>query len=238
MALSPRVKFALAVGGGAAVAGAGVWVWTALTKDKPKGPRRDPILCPAAVGRDAAPTASVKRGDFVVIQLQSPDGSYHESTWATVIGKTAEELAVVITGEQLPEGVRPLATDKHGIRLGHRMLLKRDCVWEVFRPVKVGGQILCGPQVAELAKFLEDEDLGVVAGGLIIEQGDRARIIVGSKESFGNAWNEELWTRVVTISPTGQVITARVDDDPELTKRHGLTRGSIVRYNRDCVIGV
>lgn len=237
MPLSPRVRFALVAGGAAAIAGGGVWLWTTL-RPKPSLPDAPALLCPRHVGKAAAPSASVEPGDFVVVELQSPDGKFHESTWATVAAVAGNALVVILTGEQIPEGIRPLRTKQHGFRLGHKMILERDCIWEVFRPAEMTGQILCGPQILELAKFLEDDTLFPVASGLTVQQGDRAKIMVGSIESFGNAWNESLWTRIVTISPSGQVVTAKIQDEPELTERHGLVEGSIVRYNRDCVIGV
>jgi hypothetical protein len=200
-------------------------------------PRKGGLLCPRHVGRAPADTSGLGRGDFVVLQLQSADGSFSESTWATIVSKTGGHLVAVLSGEQIPEGVRPLHTARHGFRLGEHLVLDEGCVWDVFKPAEFEGRILCGPQVIDLGNFL-GEDIFPVAGGLIVDRNDRARIVVGSKESFGNAWHEFLWTRIATISPSGQVITALVEDDPELSSRHGLVRGSVVRFNRDCIIGV
>ena len=172
-----------------------------------------------------------------MIQVQSGDGKFSEATWATVLAKSDDTIFAAITGEQVEEGVRTLQTDKHGFRLGQTVLVTRDCIWEVFKPERFDGDILCGPQIRELAEFLKDDNLYPIAAGRTVEVGDRVQIVVGSKESFGNAWHEKLWTRIITISPSGQVITAMVDSEPEVTE-HGLARGSIVRFNRDCVIGV
>ncbi len=235
MAMRPQVKFALAAAGAAAAVGLGVWGWLAF-QPKPKK-KHGSLLCPAQAGRKAVPAETVGRGDFVVVQLQSADGKFHESTWATVLGETGDVLAVMLAGEQVEEGIRPLATDQHGFRLGDRMTLARDCIWELFRPEAFDGTILCGPQITELGEQV-GEDLFAVAAGLTVQRGDRARILVASKEAQGSVWHEEIWTRIATISPTGQVITALVDEDPEEIERHKLTRGSVVRFNRDCVIGV
>lgn len=236
MPMRPQLKFALAAGGAVVVGGLGYWAYSALRgEDKPQD---GSLLCPAAVGRDPAPSESVGRGDFVVIQLQSADRKFHESTWANVLGETGGVLVATIAGEQVAEGIRPLATDKHGFRLGDQITLDRACIWEVFRPEEFRGQILCGPQITELSDKLEDEDYFPVAGGLTVQRGDRARILVGSSVAHATDWHEPLWTRIATISPSGQVITAIVDQEPELSKRHHLSQGSVVRFNRDCVIGV
>lgn len=237
MALRPELRFALIAGASALIAGAaGVALWTAIRPRALPAPQGT-LRCPS----DPAPTASVRRGDFVILQLESADGSYHESTWATVLARTPDTLVAVLSGEQIAEGVRPLATDKHGFRLGEKMLVSPDCVWGVFHPTEMGdpdtgGTILCGPQIDELAQFLEDASLYAIAKGLTVEPGNRAEIVVASKASY-KAWSERLWTRIVTMSPNGQVMTARIDDDPEFTDNHTLVRGSIVRYNRDCIIG-
>ena len=122
--------------------------------------------------------------------------------------------------------------------LGHRLLLERDCIWEVFQPEPFEGQILCGPQIIELAELLGDADLFPVAGALTVQPGDPARIIVAQKGTATGAWSEKLWTQIKTISPTGQVITAIVTDEPQQSDRHELVAGSVVLYNRDCIIGV
>lgn len=235
MRLSRSTKIALGAGAATTIVGVAIWAWKARRTPQVAG--KGSLLCPADAGKTPAPAASVGRGDFVVVQLQSHDGKFSESTWATIAEDAGDVLVAVLTGEQISEGVRQLRTDKHGFRLGQRMILERECIWEVYRPEEYNGQILCGPQIVELAEHIGDETLYPVAGGLTVEPGDRAQIVIGSKESFGNAWNERLWTRIVTMSPSGQVITAWIEDEPELAE-HGLVRGSIVRFNRDCIIGV
>lgn len=236
MPMRPRVKFALAAGGAAVAIGFGAWAWTEL-RPTPTKKRHGSLLCPGKVGREPAPAETVGRGDFVVVQLQSADGKFHESTWATVLGETGDVVAVVLAGEQIAEGIRPLATDKHGFRLGDRLTVARDCIWELFRPTAFRGQILCGPRITELGEAI-GEEMVPVAAGLTVQRGDRARVLVASKTAQGTAWHEKIWTRIATISPSGQVITAVVDEDPQKTERHKLTRGSVIRFNRDCVIGV
>jgi hypothetical protein len=237
--MSPRVKFALGLGGVVAVAGGAAWAISSLTDDRKKigkgGPGR--LFCPREGGRVPAPSHLLERGDFVVVQLRSADGAFSEPTWATILDASGDDLVAVISGEQVEEGVRPIATDKHGFRLGHQLVLERDCIWEVFHPTDSLGQILCGPQIDELAKFT-GEAFMPVRGGLTVEAGDGARVIVADKASFGNTWWEPLWTRIVNVSATGQILTAIVDEDPKQGERHGLVRGSVLRFNRDCVIGV
>ena len=241
MALRPNVRFALIAGTAAAIAGGvGLWMWSATRPQPAAIPGSGSLLCPTDVGKDPV-LAKIARGDFVIVQLQSPDGDYSESTWATVLSKTGDTIVAVISGEQIPEGVRSLATDKHGFRLGDRIFIEHTCVWEVFHPGDLGeGEIFCGPQVTDLAEFLEDENLYPIARGKTVQPGDRAQILVASKMARGTAWHERLWTQIVRISRRGQVITAQIDQDPdpELSLLHTLVRGSVVRYNRDCVIGV
>lgn len=241
MPLSPRWKFALGAGSIALVAGGAAWAISVLTDDRKKPLDRAKVgslLCPAQAGKKPAPAASLDRGDFVVVQLQSADKKFSEATWAAVIDAQGDDVVAIISGEQISEGVRPIATDKHGFRLGHRLVLPRECIWEVFRPSENLGQILCGPAILELAAFVGDETLFPVAAGLAVEKGDRVEVIVADKQSFGNTWHEPLWARVINISSTGQVLTAQVDVDPKQSERHGLHRGSILRFNRDCVISV
>lgn len=239
MPLAPQIKVALAAGSTAAIAGIAWWAIERRDErpDQPGKSTGGRLLCPSEVGKES-PLGPIEAGDFVVVQLQSADATFSEPTWATVLSVSGDSLFAVLSGEQIEEGVRPLQTKRHGFRLGHRMLIQRDCVWEIFHPSPMTGQILCGPQVDELAKFLEDDDLAVTPGGLIVQPGDRAEIVVGSELSYGNLWHERLWTRILSVSPSGQVITAMIDEDPALKHEHGLVLGSIVRYNRDCVIGV
>lgn len=240
MALGTAHKVAIVAASTAAIAGLSTWAYLTHADKKlpPEPPKPGRLMCPGDVGRDPAPAEGVGRGDFIVVALISGDGKFFENTWASVLATTPDNLFVALTGEQIAEGVRPIATDKHGFHLGEQLIVPRNCVFEVFKPVEVDGQILCGPQIVELGTFLQDPDLKPIAAGLTVEVGNRSEIIVASKESFGNAWFERLWTRIVTISKSGQVITATVDDTPEKTDDHGLIRGTVVRYNRDCVIGV
>jgi len=239
MALHPVLKLALIASGAATVAGLGVWGILALREGAtpPPPPLPGRLLCPREAGREPAPATSVGRGDFIVIQLQSGDKKFSESTWASVVAGAGGDVIVLLTGEQIAEGVRPLSTDKHGFRLGQPLVVPRDCIWEVFRPVKLTGQILCGPQLDELGEFLKEEIYPIEAG-LTVEPGDRAQIIVASNEAQGTAWHERLLTRIVTISRSGQVLTARVEGIPTQTDKHGLSSGSVVRFNRDCIVGV
>ncbi len=239
MALRSNVRFALIAGTAAVIAGGvGMWIWNATGPKPPALPGSGALLCPGDVGKDPV-LAKVTRGDYVVVQLRSADGEYSESTWATVLSKTGDTIAAVLSGEQIPAGIRALATDKHGFRLGDPVFIKANCIWEVFHPVDLGeGQILCGPKITDLAKYLDDENLYPIERGNKVRRGDRAQILVASKAIQGTAWNERLWTQVIGISRRGQVITALIEDDPTLTEQHTLVRGSVVRYNRDCVIGV
>ena len=233
MPLAPRVKFAIAAGATTLAAGGIIW-WATTRPDKNPHGR---LLCPGQVGRQPLPPGSATKGDFAVVQLQSGDGKFTESTWASIVGRSGNSFVAVLTGEQIPAGIKHLHTDKHGYRLGHRMILDPACIWEVFRPKDHEGHVLCGPQITDLASFLGDDTLYPIEAGQDVNKGDRAQIVIGSDESFGNAWFEKLWTKITKVSKSGQVITAKVQKAPERAE-HGLKRGSVLKYNRDCIIGV
>jgi hypothetical protein len=195
------------------------------------------ILCPGDLGKIPASSAALVVGDFVVVQLASGDGKFHESTWAVVTSIGATTVVARISGEQLQTGIRPLQTKKHGFRVGNEILLSKDCIWDVYRPVTFSGQILCGPDLAAL-DTIEKPPLRALPAALTLDIGDRAQIVVASSEAAGTAWHEKLWTRVVSMSPTAQVVSALVDEEPTQNDKHALVKGSLLRFNRDCIVKV
>jgi hypothetical protein len=234
--VSRRTKIAAVVVGSTAVVAVGGWY---LFGHRPVELTRfatGRVLCPAEIGRVPSRTA-LSVGDFVVVHLISEDEKFSESTWASVRSIGENTLVVRIAGEQTDTGIRPLQTRKHGFRIGNDLLIDRDCVWDVFRPVEFDGQILCGPQLAALDS-IEKIPLRALPAALTLNLADRVQIVVASKEAQGTAWYEKIWTRVVALSPTSQVIMALVDEEPEHNDKHALAKGSLLRFNRDCVVKV
>lgn len=223
-----------ALAGSASAAYIGRRLYQHYRSGKPKAGR---IQCPSEVGRSAADASDVEPGDHVVVSLVSGDGSFSESTWVSVVEHYPTHIVGRISGEMTDAGIRALSTDKHGFRLGHTVEIPMDCVWEVFIQTSFSGHILCGPQVTGLAEYLKDPGLYPVAGGLTVERGDMAEVMIASDEAQGTAWHERLVTVVTSVSDAGSVITARVTGAPSKTSAHGLTVGDSIRFNRDCIVG-
>ncbi len=197
------------------------------------------LVCPAATGHVPASTAGLSAGDFVVLRVASADDSFAEMVWGLVltIAPDGMSLQVRLAGEHTETGLRPLDTAKHRFRIGQKLLVGSDCVFDVYRPPSFAGQVLCGPALAALDD-VEDPDLRPAPEAVAIGRGNRARIVVGSTEAQGTAWHEVLWTTITATSSTGQVLTGVIDEDPELATSHGLRRGSTLHFNRDCVVEV
>lgn len=221
------------------VAGAGyLWIRRARPAVETEVPHGH-IVCPADIGRIPASTAGLDKGDFVVLRVASADDSFAEMTWAMVLTLSPDgtRLQVRLAGEQTETGLKPLDTAKHRFRIGQTMLVDAACIFDVYRPASFSGQVLCGPALAALDES-EDPDLRPAPEALGIGRGNRARIVVASTEAQGTAWHEVLWTTITSTSPTGQVLTGVVDEDPKLATQHGLRRGSTLHFNRDCVVEV
>lgn len=234
------VRATLVVGGTLLVVASVGYLWARSRRDSaetevPHGH----VVCPATVGRVPVSTAGLSAGDFVVLRVASADDSFAEMTWGLVltIAPDGSRLQVRLAGEQTETGLRPLETAKHRFRIGQKLLVDADCVFDVYRPATFAGQVLCGPALAVLDES-EDPDLRPVPEAVLLGRGNRARIVVGSTEAQGTAWHEVLWTTITDTSPTGQVLTGVVDEDPELATSHGLRRGSTLHFNRDCVVQV
>lgn len=197
--------------------------------DVPKGS----VVCPKDIGKLPANISTLKRGDFVIIELASKDKKSIEPTWARVrsLSPTKDRIYVEIAGEFTEQGIKPIKTKKHGFYLGEKLILDKECVFDVLHvSSKLTGQILCGP------------NLGVVDYGPVdtkrVSTQNIVRIVVGSPEAQGSAWHEALWVHVTSISPTSQIIHGIVAENPKLTAQHGLSKYSRVEFGRDCVVDV
>lgn len=219
---------ALTVGSVALLGGALLWASRSEDRPPPVPVGSGQILCPGQLGLPP-PIVKPDRGDFVVIMLSSADGSVRERTWARVRSRRGDRIFAEITGELTETGIRPLRTSEHGFPIGHKMFLDVDCVLEVLT-VEKSFQILCGP------------GLTAVEGGLLIPVdttglavGDRARIVIASREAQGTAWHEVLWTKVESVH--GDVVEGRIDEHA-VRPEHKLLLGSAVEFTRDCVVAI
>lgn len=198
------------------------------------------VVCPKDVGKIAPPIAGLSRGDFVIIQLASADGKFVEPTWARVrsFSPTRDKMYVEISGEYTNAGIKPLSSDRHAFYLGEKIVLDKDCIFDVLRVQgKLTGQILCGPSLGVLTG-IGGKPLYNLVDTKSVDTSNVVRVVVASEEAQGTAWHEPLWVHVTSISPTQHVIRGLVAETPKLTTKHGLKQYSSVEFGRDCVIGI
>lgn len=203
---------------------------------KPKpGAERGVVVCPDEVGKIAPSVSQVRPGDFVIISLASKDRLFNQLTWARVrsFSPTRDRMYVEISGELTEAGVKPLRSDKHGFFLSERIVIDSDCVFDVLHgEAQFTGQVLCGPGLQVVNETPKD------TASVSKDHDDAVQVVVASVEGQGTLWNEPLWVRVMSISPTSNVIHGLVMDEPELTAQHGLRQYNKIQFGRDCVIDI
>lgn len=232
------------------VTAVGVGIWRSSQRKTSTGKRGSPgfldpdpktpvpkgrVLCPKDVNRMPADTSTVKKGDYVVLHLQSHDRSFVEPVWGRVISVSPkrDQLHVQITGEFTDTGLRPIKYRQHGFHMNEKVIVGTDCVFDVLSVSgTLKGTILCGPRLAVLEGKYAPVDTRRVA------EGDMVQIVVASKEAQGTAWHEPLWVHVTRISPTASVIHGIVAEAPAQADRHGLSRFSKLDFTRDCVVDI
>lgn len=196
------------------------------------------LLCPADIDQMPGSTKGLAKGDFVIIQLSTKDDSFREPTWAQVLSISPDgaDLYIQITGEYLESGVRPLSAAKHGYHINDRMIIPRTCVFDMLHiHSKLEGIIACGP---ELSSYTNEagKPLYKLLDTTEVSMSDLVQIVVA--DSTLASWSEPLWVLISKISPTKQVITGIITDEPELSDKHKLKQYSQVSFNRDCVVGI
>ncbi len=235
----------------AAVVGWGAWSFsedtkardTAIKKAKRGVPSRvrgeGYLLCPADLGSFPGDTTGLVRGDFVIIELSAKDASFREATWAQVLSISPDgaELYIQIRGEYRETGVHPLSGAKHGYHINDRMIIPRTCVFDMLHvPAQLEGKIPCGP---ELSAYTH-EDTGAILytpkDTSDLSTADLVQIVLA--DTVPASWNEPVWVVVTSISPTKNIITGFITDEPTLSDRHKLRQYAKVSFNRDCVVGV
>lgn len=190
------------------------------------------VICPLELGHRPANTTTVVPGDAVIVTLGAADGA-RETTWASVLETRKSKLRVELIGENAQGGRKPL-DPKHGFALGDKLTIGRDCVLDVYHPPKLNGRILCGPDLALLDDVVSPP-FRTSAGSNDVGRDEHVQIVVAAYD--GKQWYEPLWVTVNAISPTGQVLSGKVDTVPKLAQ-HGLGEGSSVSFNRDCIVAI
>lgn len=208
-----------------ALVGLGATAWWIL-RDRPKGR----LLCPAS---RVVASHALRDDSYVVLQLASTDGKFAEPTWGKIRGRTIlRDLEVEIVGE-LDEGGMPheLQSDRHGYEIGQTIKVDPRCVWDVYRPLAGHATLICGPALGaagiSVSKLPSDDPKN-------LRRGDDAAVVIASN----GAVLEQLWLRVEDSSPGAQSLSGRVIDPPQHTEIHGLERGDIIQFVRDCVVDV
>lgn len=213
--LDRRAAIAGAVGLGTAVGALAWWLFRDPSTPNAKGQ----ILCP-----QRAYDGSIRRGDFVVIELQARDKMLAEPTWAEVVRTTPWHLTVRIAGE-VSEGTEPkaLATDKHGYKIDDIVRISKGCVFDRFRPGQAW-QVICGPGLLPTGYAPLER-----SRASLLTTGDRALVVVA--DQIGQ--RQPLWVTIGNVSSGQQVISGAVLDQPEL---EGVAQGDLLEFLRDCIV--
>lgn len=191
-------------------------------------------LCPGDAGSYPADLTGLKVGDFVVVTLANTTNTLRESTWARVLGTREGRVTVELVGEMVPgvdtgfEAVpRSLKTEWHGFHVGQKLFMRSNCIWDVLHRNPQPGAILCGMQgrYAFGHPPLAERHLA---------PGFRVRIALAPPQG---RVSEPIWAEVLSVSPTGSVITARLLEQPQIPQ-HGFALGDVVQFARDCVFEV
>lgn len=233
---------------GAMVAGVGIGAaalyWALRAPKKPKRPRnrlptqaRGKPLCPTEVPGSSPPDLTgLKKGDFVIVTLSNETGNLRESTWGEVLNVSGQKIAVELVATQrgkfggprtevVPESLK---SEWHGFHTGQKLFLSPDCIWDVLHVHPQPGTMVCA-QKGEIVIGRPPLSERFLAGGF------RVQVILGSP---GGSALESVWATVERISPTGSVITARIDEPPRHSKIHGFALGDTIEFARDCIFGV
>jgi len=187
---------------------------------KPQGK----IKCPPQ--SDVDPT-TLRIGDYVVIDLAATVGTFHEMTWARLIGSAANgQFEAKLIGEAGEYGQpKALRSTQHGFKLGQTVRFFPVCVLESYRPIPKPGRVLCAGELPVQPK----PDLHIE----LLNLGDFVELVVKSREGQP----ERLWAEVVDLGPQQQVLYGVVITEPVMTD-HGYKQGDQIVFLRDCIIDI
>jgi len=183
-----------------------------------KFPELGYVLCPQGAG--LAPTGKeISSGSVVVLALGSPTGYPVELAWAKVLGEGEQDpnrIQAVLVGQASQTGQLALETDRHGFRVGQKIWITKDCVWDVLRWLKDPyGRLLCG---AELLTF-DGSDPDAAPDGYAFAWppgpvsslvGRQVELLLVSQAGKGTAWQLPLTAEIISVSDTKQIATVRV----------------------------
>lgn len=208
------------------------------------------VLCPQGAG--LAPTGKeISKGSVIVLALGSPSGYPVELSWGKVVGSDANDLnrlQVVLVGQASETGQVALQTDRHGFRIGQKLWVTRDCVWDVLQWLSdPQGRLLCG---AELLTF-DGADPDATPDGYTFAWppgpvdtlvGRKVELLLVSRAGSGTAWQVPLTAEIIDVSETKHIATVRVSalgrdelaDDPETG--HHVRPGDTFDITWDCVL--
>ncbi len=198
------------------------------------------VVCPAEVSFIPASMHGARRGDFVTIRLSSKDGKFGELVWAVLSenpnpkGKPRPNVLVRLTGALGGLAVSFPKASLHGFDVGMKLLVSRECAWDVFRTSKKG-MALCGQFGVHIAGHGTPAAVGSVVAG------EDVRIFVGpvklgTKLQPGSGWDtaNPTWAKVVHVSPAKNVMRVQLLEQPSHPDVNMLI-GDRLDITRDCV---
>jgi len=216
-----RVVVGLATGIGLGILGVAAWWWTTQSGSAPKN-MIGHVLCPVTPYQ-----GRIVVGDFVVVQLQANDTSMSEPTWALVRRVNGTKIEVQIVGEStaVKDQFKPLATDRHGFRIGDVIEIDVSCVFDRFRPDQKWN-VLCGPS-------LTSGPYTPISGerASLLGHGDNALVLIQGAEGSVEA----IWTEVAIVS-AGQQTLSGIVIAPVQYDDNSLLQGDVIEFLRDCVV--
>lgn len=185
-------------------------------------------VCPV----DPAPSAGLRRGDYVILVLADRARLFRETAWGQVLSRAPEgdRFLVRLLGKTGAKGVVDLARKKHGFQVGDEIHVDAACIWDTMHAPDVGGkgQLYCGFE----GKALIGEPVISTDG---LEVGDEVKVVVSTLIG-SEAHADELWVKVDGISRTGNVIYGTISS-PVHFPIHGFRRWQKIEFARDCVFG-
>lgn len=243
----PSKRKALAVAAGAIVVGAGLyWGASKIGAARKRAKKKSEAKIPAAkkghfltqqdLGMPVITWASTKPTNFVLVALESHDRSFREWVWAEVVAAKPEEdkVYVQLRGQLGESSAVPLATDKHGFRIGTRAFISRDAILDRLRlhPADLDekGRIYCGVFAEELTG---DAPMG--HGQLIVKKGDQVQIAISTKTA-AEVHVDEPWVTIEGVSRTGNVVFGTITDPLDHASQHGFKQWDEIEFTHDCIL--
>lgn len=244
----PSKKKALAVAVGAVVVGGGLYwgaskIGAARRRAKKKNGLSDTLpvkkghfITQSDVGLPTMTWASTKPTDFVLLGIESHDKKFREWAWAEVVAAKPdkEKVYVQLRGQLGESSAQPLATNKHGFRIGTRAFVDRNSILDRLRlhPADLDekGKLYCGVFAEELTG-----DEPAASGQLIVKRGDQVRIAISTKTAPEEHLDEP-WVVVDGVSRTGNVIGGTIIEPLDYTPQHGFKQWDEIEFTHDCIL--